>query len=179
LHQSQSRRKPRRCRRGFLRLGLRSGSDLNVSLAAISRYNHGVMAGVTFATKNRKSRGAIASNRKGLSWKSQTSLSWSRRRRDNRQADAWKAANDKARELGWLVLTMDGRSRTVIGNYKRVIRLCVVSMCLWESRTRSLFLSVQTKRVIAFQYAIRASRNLFIYGDSFDGVDHPCDQTHR
>jgi hypothetical protein len=25
------------------------------------------------------------------------------------------------------------------------------------------------------QYAIRASSNLFIYGDSFDGVDHPCD----
>jgi hypothetical protein len=46
-------------------------------------------------------------------------------------------------------LTDHARSLAEEHNLKGVSRLCVVPMCLWESRTRSLFFSVQTKSVIA------------------------------
>jgi hypothetical protein len=36
-------------------------------------------------------------------------------------------------------------------SHKLVTRLCVVPVCLWESRTRRFFLSVQTKSVIAHE----------------------------
>jgi hypothetical protein len=46
-------------------------------------------------------------------------------------------------------LTDHARSLAEEHSHKGVSRSCVVPMCLWESRTRSLFLSVATKSVFA------------------------------